>query len=146
MDIWFVVTAVSFIVSLFATFSVSLAHARLKVILFWFALTFSSWILFSIQEYMIRNLVSDSLTEQSFVIGLEKDIDESRLLNALKNKEYINIYRTQPMVKHKVRIVVNLGEVELLLAKDSVNQNVYWVYYPKYLFSSMNDIGKIQLD
>ncbi|EKM6953950.1 hypothetical protein PVB89_004586 [Vibrio parahaemolyticus] len=146
MDIWFVVTAVSIVVSLFTTFFVLLADYKLKVSIIWVSLTFSSILLFLLQEFIIRGLVSDKLTDHSFVIESDMEIDESELLSALKNEEYINVYRTKPLMKSKVRIVVNYGEIELFLAKDSVHKNVYWVYYPKYRYSSINEIGKIQLN
>lgn len=98
----------------------------------------------NIQEYFtvfvsgvhnIRGLASDKLIDHSFVIESEMEIDESELLSALKNEEYINVYRTKTLVKNKVRIVVNHGEIDLFLAKDSVHKNVCWVYYPKYRYS-----------
>ncbi|WP_246856959.1 hypothetical protein [Vibrio crassostreae] len=49
------------------------------------------------------------------------------------------------MSKSKVRIVINSGEVELLTAQDSKNEELFWVYYPKYRFSRLNPIGKVRI-
>ncbi|WP_260320444.1 hypothetical protein [Vibrio crassostreae] len=49
------------------------------------------------------------------------------------------------MSKSKVRIVINSGEVELLIAQDSKNEELFWVYYPKYRSSRLNPIGKVRI-
>ncbi len=57
----------------------------------------------------------------------------------------MTINRTKPLRKSKVRIVVNNGEMELLIAEDSKNDNIFWIYYPKYDYSRINSIGKLRL-
>ena len=53
--------------------------------------------------------------------------------------------RTAPLSKSKVRIVTNTGEVELLIAQDPKNKELFWIYYPKYRFSRLNPIGKVRI-
>ena len=146
MDVWFLVTAISFVVCLIATLVSLVTNVRFKVTLSWSCLALLCVTLFLSQKYTIRDLLSDRLVEDSFVISSIEEVDETSLLNALKNMEYLDIYRTKPTVKNKVRIVARDGELQLILAKDSVHDDVYWVYYPKYRFSRINDIGKIRLD
>ncbi|WP_286298606.1 hypothetical protein [Vibrio apostichopi] len=146
MDVWFLVTAISFVVCLIATLVSLVTNVRFKVTLSWSCLALLTVTLFLSQKYTIRDLLSDRLVEDSFVISSIEEVDEASLLSALKNKEYLDIYRTKPTVKNKVRIIARDGELQLILAKDSVHDDVYWVYYPKYRFSRINDIGKIRLD
>ena len=129
-----------------ATLVSLVTNVRFKVTLSWSCLALLCVTLFLSQKYTIRDLLSDRLVEDSFVISSIEEVDETSLLNALKNMEYLDIYRTKPTVKNKVRIVARDGELQLILAKDSVHDDVYWVYYPKYRFSRINDIGKIRLD
>ncbi|MFS1945907.1 hypothetical protein BCU64_001085 [Vibrio lentus] len=146
MDVWFLVTAISFVVCLIVTLVSLVTNVGFKVTLSWSCLALLSVTLFLSQKYTIRDLLSDRLVEESFVISSNEEVNKLSLLRALKNKQYVDINRTKPTVKNKVRIVARDGEVELILAKDSVHEDIYWVYYPKYRFSRINDIGKIKLD
>lgn len=93
----------------------------------------------------IRTVLAEEISDYSFVIESDVDFDESKLLDAIKNKKYVTINRTKPLTKSIVRFVVHNGEIELLIAEDSKNDNIFWVYYPKYSYSRVNDIGKVRI-
>ena len=112
------------------------------VLFFTAALSFSSQFLLS---YLIKNEVSNLIGEDSFVAGNHEDFDNEMFLNALKNKQYVNTYKTQPLERHSIRIVAHLGELELQVAQDSKYPYLYWVYYPKYRYSSYNQLGKLRI-
>ena len=96
MDVWFLVTAISFVVCLIATLVSLVTNVRFKVTLSWSCLALLSVTLFLSQKYTIRDLLSDRLVEDSFVISSIEEVDETSLLSALKSKEYLDIYRTKP--------------------------------------------------
>lgn len=85
------------------------------------------------------------MSASSFVIEAHEEFEASKLLDSLKNKKYVKMNRTAPLSKSKVRIVTNTGEVELLIAQDPKNKELFWIYYPKYRFSRLNPIGKVRI-
>ncbi|WP_274016200.1 hypothetical protein AB2S62_19760 [Vibrio sp. NTOU-M3] len=96
-------------------------------------------------SYLIKNEVSNLISEGSFVVGTYEGFDNEMLLNALKNKQYVSTHKTRPLERSNIRIIVHLGELELQVAQDSKYPYLYWVYYPKYRYSSGNELGKVRI-
>jgi len=46
---------------------------------------------------------------------------------------------------HSIRVVLQTkdGDLKLNLARDSGDQQEYWVFYPQFKITSMNEVGKI---
>ncbi len=145
LDIWFSVTAVVFVFSLLIALGVGCWGKSKKILIVFTGMVFLSGMLFFSQTYQIRTILAEELSNDSFVIESYVDFDESKLLDAIKNKKYVTTNRTRPLSKSRVRIVVHNGEIELFVAEDSKNKNVFWVYYPKYRYSRLNEIGKIRI-
>ncbi|NOI28027.1 hypothetical protein [Vibrio coralliilyticus] len=145
IDIWFSLYQIVFLLGLFSVLVLGCLRKGEMTIVVFVGTVLSGIILDSSLNYHIRTKLASELSDYSFVIESNEDFDESKLLDALKNKNYVTINRTKPLTKNKVRIVVNNGEVELLIAEDSKNDNTFWVYYPKYRYSRANAIGKIRI-
>ncbi|EOX1767263.1 hypothetical protein ACPDME_003480 [Vibrio cholerae] len=145
LDIWFSVTAIVFVVCLFSALFVGFLGKNTKILVIFTGMAIISVMLFFSQKYQIRTLLSKELSAYSFVIESHEEFNESKLLDALKNRKYVTTHKARPLSKSKVRIVVNYGEIELLLAEDSKNSSLFWVYYPKYRYSRLNPIGKVHI-
>ncbi|MFN3018307.1 hypothetical protein ACK1CN_20340 [Vibrio coralliilyticus] len=145
IDIWFLVTAAVFALSVLSALGIGCWGKSNPAL---FGLTggaFLSGILFFSQTYQIRTILAEELHPSSFVIESDADIGDTQLLDALTHKRYVTTNRTRPLSKRKVRIAGKHGEIELLVAEDSDNRHIFWVYYPKYRYSRINEIGKIRL-
>ncbi|MBC7005843.1 hypothetical protein BIZ37_25100 [Photobacterium sp. BZF1] len=70
-----------------------------------------------------RNLMAERLTNIKFVIGSN----------------------SHPKERFDVEVHTKGEVIPLQLAKDSAEQSTYWVYYPKYRFFTMNEVGKVRL-
>ncbi len=145
IDIWFRINQIIFVVGLLSVLVLGCLGKGKTTIVVFVGTVLSGIILDFSLNYLIRASLASELSDYSFVIESDEDFDESKLLNALKNKKYVTINRTKPLRKSKVRIVVNDGEIELLIAEDSKNENTFWVYYPKYDYSRINSIGKLRI-
>lgn len=145
LDIWFTVTALVFIVSLLSAMFVGVWHKNGKALILLIGVAFISIVLFFSQKYQIRWLLSEELSASSFVTEAHEEFEVSKLLDSLKNKKYVEMNKTDPLSKSKVRIVTNTGEVELLIAQDSKSKALFWIYYPRYRFSRLNPIGKVRI-
>ncbi|QXX08841.1 hypothetical protein [Vibrio neptunius] len=145
IDIWFSINKIIFVLGLFSVFVLGcLGKGKATIVVFLGTVLSGITLDFSL-KYHIRTTLASELSDYSFVIESDENFDESKLLYALKNKKYMTINRTKPLRKSKVRIVVNNGEMELLIAEDSKNDNIFWIYYPKYDYSRINSIGKLRL-
>ena len=133
------------LIAIFITFLFLKWQLKNQVMIVLFLLMFISFFSLFIMRHMIRNEVSEHLDEYSFIISSSMDVDEQKLISALKKQRYITTNRTRPEKINTLRIVINLGEIELWIAEDSDNSDICWVYYPKYLYSRSNEIGKIRI-
>ncbi|PML76085.1 hypothetical protein [Enterovibrio norvegicus] len=96
-------------------------------------------------EFLIKDEVSGLIDENSLVIEMPSGIDEGLLLHSLKNNKYVTTHKTHPLEKSVVRILTNSRELKLQVAQDSKYPYLYWVYYPKYRYSRLNEIGKVRV-
>tara|TARA_R110001583_G_scaffold9433_1_gene44733 strand:+ start:8577 stop:9062 length:486 start_codon:yes stop_codon:yes gene_type:complete len=94
-------------------------------------------------EYLIKDEVATLIDEYSFVIESYKGVDNTMLLSALKNKQYIGTHKTHPLKRRKIQITTSSTKLKLHIAQDSKYPNIYWVYYLKYKFSQGNELGKV---
>ncbi len=77
----------------------------------------------SSDEAFNRNLMAERLTDIKSVIGSN----------------------SHPKERFDVVVHTKGEAVPLQLAMDSEEQSTYWVYYPKYRFFTMNEVGKVRL-
>ncbi|NRF63702.1 MULTISPECIES: hypothetical protein [Vibrio] len=145
LDIWLSVTQIIFILCLLLLFWFGCMSKGKECISVFVGMVLIVIVSDTLLRQQIRTVLTEKISDYSFVIESDVDFDESKLLDAIKNKKYVTLYRTKPLTKNKVRIVVNNGEVELLIAEDSKNDNTFWVYYPKYRYSRVNAIGKVRI-
>ncbi|WP_273859525.1 hypothetical protein [Photobacterium sp. GSS17] len=147
-DTWHVVVHALIPVCVFTIFFTALFKEwkiRKQVIILLFCVMLVSFFSLLFLKRMIRNELSEQLSEYSFIVGTTLEFDEKRLISALKNQIYISTNKTRPVDRTTLRIVINSGELELWISRDSDNPNIYWIYHPKYLYSRSNEIGKIQV-
>ena len=145
LDIWFTVTSLVFIVSLLSALFVGVWRKNIKALILLSGVAAISIVLFLSQKYQIRKILAEELSVSSFVVEAHEEFEESKLLDSLRSSNYVTMNRTKPLSKSKVRIVINSGEVELLIAQDSKNEDLFWIYYPKYRFSRLNPVGKVRI-
>ncbi len=93
----------------------------------------------------IRNEVSELIGEHSFVIETFDDFDNEMFIKAIKSKRFVHTHKTHPLEKRSLRIVGHREVVVLQVAQDSKNPKLYWVYYPKYRYSNINELGKVRI-
>ncbi|MDX1302778.1 hypothetical protein [Photobacterium sp.] len=110
-----------------------------------FCIVVTSFLSLFLLEYLIKNEVSELINENSFVIESYEGFDNTMLLKALKNKQYVSTHKTRSLEKRSIRVVVRSGEFELQVAQDSKNPYLYWIYYPKYRYSRENELGKVRI-
>ncbi|MBV1839140.1 hypothetical protein [Photobacterium ganghwense] len=147
-DTWHVVVHALIPVCVFTIFFTALFKEwkiRKQVIILLFCVMLVSFFSLLFLKRMIRNELSEQLSEYSFIVGTTLEFDEKRLISALKNQIYISTNKTRPVDRTTLRIVIHSGELELWISRDSDNPNIYWIYHPKYLYSRSNEIGKIQV-
>lgn len=114
------------------------------VIVFFCTAAFSFLSLF-VLEHKITNEISELINEDSFVVETYEGFDNELFLKALKSKRFVYTYRTRPLEKRNIHIVNHQEEVKLQVAQDSKYPHLYWVFYPKYRYSSLNELGKIRI-
>lgn len=92
-----------------------------------------------------RSELRDRLTSEILEVNSSADIDRELALHQLKNISYVSAKNSSPGNRFSFEIKTAGDVIELQLAQDSNDSQVYWVYYPKYYAGSMNSIGKIEL-
>ncbi|USH04364.1 hypothetical protein K6Q96_21750 [Grimontia kaedaensis] len=105
----------------------------------------SFFVLEHLQEKKIKNEISDLISEDSVVAEIYEEFDNELFLKALKNQRFVHTNKTRPLEKMSIHIVNAKGEVKLQVAQDSKYPYLYWVYYPKYQYSSVNELGKVRV-
>ena len=59
------------------------------------------------------------------------------------NFSSMRYHHSHPTKRIKVILLSDKGDMVLVLARDSSNPHEYWVFYPAYRSTQMNDIGKV---
>jgi hypothetical protein len=70
----------------------------------------------------------------------------STLVAALHSAASVLGHHSHPTKTIHVRVEANGQAITFNLGRDSQNPQEYWVFYPKYRVSSMNEIGRITTD
>ena len=70
--------------------------------------------------------------------------DPERLLSALRQIQSHNYHHSHPTATYRVQLQTSEGSLELVLQRDSAEQNEYWVFYPG--FETAKDIGIVVSD
>jgi len=69
--------------------------------------------------------------------------DPALIVSALKQMSPVLGHHSHPTSNIQVEIQSANGTLDLELRRDSDNPQEYWVFYPKYLVTSNNEIGRI---
>jgi len=70
----------------------------------------------------------------------------SALLTAIQTAAPVVGHHSHPTSTIHVRVEANGQTMKFNLGRDSQDPHEYWVFYPKYPVSSMNEIGRITTD
>ncbi|HCG6765693.1 hypothetical protein [Vibrio parahaemolyticus] len=120
------------------------------VVIVFFCIAAFSFLSLLVLEHLLKNKitneVSELISEDSYVVETYEDFDNELFLKALKSKQFVYTHRTRPLEKSSIHIVNHQGEVKLQVAQDSKYPHLYWVYYPKYRYSSVNELGKVRVN
>ena len=116
------------------------------VVTVFFCIGAFSFLSLLVLKHKITNELSELISEDSFVVETYEDFDNELFLKALKGKQFVYTHRTRPLEKSSIHIVNHQGKVELKVAQDSNYPYLYWVYYPKYRYSSINELGKVRVN
>ena len=113
---------------------------------------FLMWIigfgLAEILEYKSRIEVREFLNEDSgsykvIVNGAEVD-NPAQIVGELKKLNNIYPHSSHPVNEIEILVIRrNKRTLKLRLGRDSSRKNEYWVYYPVFKHTSMNEIGRI---
>ncbi|MBY5945490.1 hypothetical protein [Photobacterium rosenbergii] len=89
----------------------------------------------------IRSLLADDIEGITSDMAFNRNLLEKRL----KNIAFTAGTNSHPLERFNVVIKMNDGDIPLQLARDSAEKSIYWVYYPKYRFFTINEVGKVRL-
>ncbi|MER2496201.1 hypothetical protein [Vibrio neptunius] len=147
-DIWalavFWVIA-SCVIMAFATIPFKRWEKRGKVVIALFCISAASFMSIFLLDYFIKKEVSELITADSVIVESQENFNTAMFLRALRNKQYITTHRTKPLERSVLLIDTHLGQLELEVAQDSEHPHLYWVYYPKYRYSHLNELGKVRV-
>ncbi|MGF1737089.1 hypothetical protein [Photobacterium satsumensis] len=89
----------------------------------------------------LRSLLADDIEGITSDMAFNRNLLEKRL----KNFAFIAGRNSHPLERFDVVIKMKGGDISLQFARDSEEQNTYWVYYPEYRFFTINEVGKVRL-
>jgi hypothetical protein len=69
--------------------------------------------------------------------------DDTKLLAALKRTHFVIGHHSHPEKMIRLKIEAAGSVMNLTLGRDSQDPNQYWVFFPDYRTSLMNEIGRI---
>jgi hypothetical protein len=68
---------------------------------------------------------------------------DNELVSALKNMCDSSTHHSHPTNYYRLTIKTTRGETSLDLRRDSEIANEYWVYFPKYYSTRLNEVGRV---
>jgi hypothetical protein len=92
----------------------------------------------------IRSILSEQVVSVSINGG--QISNPAILVSALKNMCNTPAHHSHPTKNYQLTVNTMRGTLQLDLQKDSANPNEYWVYYPKFLTTQTNEVGRICTD
>lgn len=92
-----------------------------------------------------RSELREKLSQTVIKTTSDKSIDREAVLASLKLISYVSGTNSHPLERFNFKIQTSTEVINLQLARDSIDSNKYWVFYPKYPATSINEIGKILL-
>jgi hypothetical protein len=121
-----------------------------KSILFFVVPGMLAWIFSDVLILQSRDQVNDfldHLDDQANVSVNDADIrNQEEIVVELKRMAPLEPHHSHPEGRIAVMIVDGDSKLELELGRDSQDRNEYWIFYPKYLITESNDIGRIISD
>lgn len=78
-------------------------------------------------------------------ISSDEAFNRNLMAERLTNIKYVIGSNSHPKGRFDIVVYTKREEILLQLARDSVEQSTYWVYYPKYRFITINEVGKVRL-
>jgi len=94
---------------------------------------------------LVRSELHEKLGGEIISVVSQRGVDKAKVLHNLKDMSSPKYNNTHPLERFMFKVKTAEEEIYLELARDSNDNEVYWVYYPKYYYSGINDVGKIKL-
>ena len=94
---------------------------------------------------LVRSELHEKLGGEIISVVSQRGVDKAKVLQSLKDMSSPKHNNTHSLERFMFKVKTAEEEIYLELAKDSNDNEVYWVYYPKYYYSGINDVGKIKL-
>ena len=95
------------------------------------------------RTYVKSKLASVSDDSQISINGAPAQ-NPKEVLSALKTLDRLPAHHSNPMKKIKIEISSQGDSLVLSLVRDSGDPREYWVFYPRYLVTANNEIGRIK--
>ncbi|WEM41361.1 hypothetical protein PTW35_12070 [Photobacterium sp. DA100] len=89
----------------------------------------------------LRSRLADGIDS----ISSDEAFNRNLMAERLTNIKYVIGSNSHPKERFDIVVYTKREEILLQLARDSVEQSTYWVYYPKYRFFTINEVGKVRL-
>jgi hypothetical protein len=92
---------------------------------------------------------SEFLSYLDSSMDVDVSVDGQNLANsrpamiALRSTHAMVAHHSHPTKSINLKIISQSGDLSISLGRDSGNPREYWVFYPKYGFTSTNEIGRI---
>ncbi len=75
-----------------------------------------------------------------------RKVDTAHALADFNKIQRMRPHNSSPISKVPVRIVTQTQTYHLEIGRDSQNPNEFWIFYPKFLVTTYNEIGRIHSD
>ena len=95
------------------------------------------------RTYVKSKLASPSDYSQISINGAPTR-NPKEVLSVLKTLDQLPAHHSNPTKKIKIEVSSQGESLVLLVARDSGDPREYWVFYPKYLVTANNEIGRIK--
>jgi hypothetical protein len=82
----------------------------------------------------------------AITIGGHVPDDPDRVLAAIRNVRFLTRHRTQIINETECLIIAGDNQLTITIAQNASVPTQYWMYYPKYRWTSMNNIGGFYYD
>jgi hypothetical protein len=70
--------------------------------------------------------------------------NHKEVLSTLRGLEELPAHRSHPTKRISIEISDHNSQLVLSLGRDSSDPREYWIFYPKYLITENNEIGRIK--
>jgi hypothetical protein len=85
-----------------------------------------------------------SNTSYEMMIDGNKILDAAPYIQELRKIKIIAAHHSHTNLKIHMDIINSDKKITLILGQDSQNKNEFWIFYPKYRNTKLNEIGRLK--